>query len=140
MEYPILNYLRCEETMPRNLDDAIRARATAFAHDIAAIVRESIAEQVMHAVGGGARAGRAAGRAVAKRGGGGGRRGKGADHAADEKVLAAIRSHKGGSTANELAAQVHMRGESLRYRLNKLRTAKKVRTTGKTSKMRYFAA
>lgn len=56
-------------------------------------------------------------------------------------VLAAIvNAGKSGILAKDLAKAVGLVPSALAYRLGKLRAARKVRATGKTSKMRYFAA
>jgi len=124
--------------MADSLDQKVLERAQAFAGDIAALVKQSIAEEVFRLVGGGERkaasngprpkAGKsrlARSRAASKR-------------ISDEQVLGAIRGKKAGALAREIAQATGLQMGSLSYRLGKLKAAKKLRTTGKTSKTRYF--
>jgi hypothetical protein len=128
--------------MAIDLDAKVREKAAAFAADIAALVRQSIADQVLRLVDS-ATANRAAAPSVgARRGPKPGRRtGLAASRARsrkvdDKAVLAAIPSK--GISAIDLAKATGLVSGALSYRLNKLRAAKKVRSTGRTSKMKYF--
>lgn len=59
----------------------------------------------------------------------------------DAAVLVAIaKVGKKGILAKDLAKAVGLVPGALAYRLGKLRAARKVKSTGKTSKMRYFLA
>ncbi len=57
----------------------------------------------------------------------------------DADVLKTIRaSGKNGILAKDLAELTSLAPSALAYRLGKLRAQKKVRSTGRTSQMRYF--
>lgn len=119
-----------------SLEAEVRDRALAFANDIAVLVRRSIADEVMRLVGAGPGRRENGGRPATptKRAAARARSAK----VTDKQVLAAIRGKKGGTSAADLSEATGLRSGALSYRLNKLRTAKKVRSTGKTAKTRYF--
>ncbi len=118
-----------------DLDRTVRERAERFAQDIAALVRQSIADEVIRIVGSKSGNGAAAKPAKSNLATS---RAKSAK-VSDEQVLAAMRGKK-GVTAAEVAKATGLAVGAVGYRLNKLRAAKKVRMMGQRSAARYFAA
>src|SRR5438874_128180 len=107
-----------------DLNAKVRERALRFANDIAALVQQSIAEEVIRLVGGGRSAPRSAPSRKPAKGGLAASRAR-SKQISDEQVLAAIRGKKGGASAIQIAAATGLRGGALSYRLNKLRARKK---------------